>query len=95
MHLSREALVQKARAMVTSYDFTQHQRKVPMSKHQAAIRHMRKKVEEQKVERFKADMAAQHDWNRLVRAKEEECENGKGNAKTTDCRLKKKSVKGP
>ena len=65
MHLSSEALVQKARVMVTSYDFIQHQRKVPMSKKEAAIRHMRKKVEEQKVERFKAEMAAQHDRNKL------------------------------
>ena len=32
---------------------------------------MRKKVEEHKVERFKAEMAAQHDRDRL-RAKEEE-----------------------
>ena len=42
-----------------------------MLNHQAAIRHMRKKVEEQKVERFKAEMAAQHDRDRL-RAKDEE-----------------------
>jgi len=42
-----------------------------MLKHQAATRHMRKKVEEQKVERFKAEMTAQHDRDRL-RAKDEE-----------------------
>jgi len=43
-----------------------------MSKKQAAIRHMLKKVEERKVERFKAKMAAQHDRNNRLRAKEEE-----------------------
>ncbi len=66
------ALVRKAsKAMVTSYDFTQ-QLKVPMSKHQVAIRHIRKKGEEQKVERFKAEMTAQRDRERL-KVKEAEC----------------------
>ena len=42
--------------MVTSSDFTQQQ-VVPMSKHQAAIRHMRKNVEEQKRQRLEAKIA--------------------------------------
>ena len=58
--LSSEALVRKAREMVPSIDFTQQQ-VVPMSKHQAAIRHMRKNVEEQKRRRLGAEIAAQHD----------------------------------
>ena len=55
--------------MVTSCDFTQ-QRKIPISKHQAAIRHTRKVVEEQKRQRFEAEMAAQNHRNKR-RAKEE------------------------
>ena len=53
--LSSVALVRKAREMVTSSDFTQQQ-VVPMSKHQAAIRHMRKNVEEQKRRRLEAEI---------------------------------------
>ena len=70
MPLSSVALVQKAKSMATSYDFKQH-RKAPMPKHQSAVRHMCNKVEEEKTERFKAEMTAQNDRNRL-RAKEEE-----------------------
>ncbi len=70
MPLCSVALVQKAKAIATSYDFIQH-RKAPISKHQSAVRHMRNKVEEEKTERLKAEMAAQNDRNRL-RAKEEE-----------------------
>ena len=63
--LSSEALVIKARNMVTSSDFTQQQI-VPMSKHQAAIRHMQKNVEEQKRRRLDAEIDAQE---KMLRAK--------------------------
>ena len=52
---------------------------------------MHKKVEEQRVERFKAEMAAQHDQNRL-RAKEEE--DARIEKVMNIYRLRKKSVKG-
>ena len=42
--------------MVTSSDLTQHQVE-PVSQHQAAIRHMRKNVEEQKRQRLEAKIA--------------------------------------
>ena len=68
--LSSEALVRKARDMVTSSDLTQ-QHIVPMSKHQAAIRHMRKNDEEQKRRRLDAEIATQR-HKKMLRAKEEE-----------------------
>ena len=68
--LSSKTLVRKARDMVTSSDFTQQQI-VPMSKHQAAIRNMRKNVEEQKRRRLDAEIAAQR-HKKMLRAKEEE-----------------------
>ena len=69
--LSSEALVRKARDMVTSSDLTQ-QRLVPMSKHQAAIRHMRKNVEEQKRRRLDAEIDAQR-HEKMLRSEKEEC----------------------
>ena len=63
-------MVRKAREMVTSSDFTQQQ-VVPMSKHQAAIRHMRKNVEEQKHRKLDTGIAAQHD-KKMLREKEKE-----------------------
>ena len=68
--LSSEALVRKVRDMVTSSDLA-HQKIVPMSKHQAAIRHMRKNFEEQKRRRLDAEIAAQR-HKKMLRAIEEE-----------------------
>ena len=88
--LSSEALVRKARDMVASSDLTQHQI-VPMPKYQAAIRHMRKNVEEQKRRRLDAENAAQR-HKKMLRAKEEEYARMK--MAMQNYRKKKKSLKG-